>query len=222
MKKSIFALPIILLLLTTLNATDLNNFINKDNCDQIIEKQVFTICYDYNAKGAKYVAYTLDGSLVNAVNVKKRSRFYTEKNLPKKYRSHNKDYTHSGYDRGHLANDASFDYNEKAVRKTYTMANIIPQAPKVNRKTWIKAEKLERQIAVKLGSVNVLNGVVYSSNPKRLGKNQIAIPSGFWKMIYNDGENYKKCFYYENNNLIDVKSDKLKSHQVDCNTLIVK
>jgi endonuclease G len=134
-------------------------------------------------KGAKYVFYTLYGSKVNAVNIKKRNSFYTEKNLPKKYRSNTKDYVHTGYDRGHLANDASFDYSKKVVRKTYTMANIIPQAPNVNRRSWIKAEKLERKIAVNLDTVKVLNGVVYSSNPIRIGKNKIAVPNGFWKMI---------------------------------------
>ena len=210
---------IFLSLLSTLQATDLNDYINKANCDQIIDKQVYTICYDYEMKGAKYVAYTLDGSKVNAINIKKRNSFYTEKNLPNQYRSHNKDYTHSGYDRGHLANDASFDYDKKVVAKTYTMANIIPQVPNVNRKTWIKAEELERKVAVGLGMVNVLNGVVYSSNPPRIGKNKIAVPDGFWKMIYNDKENYKKCFYYENDLNAVVKGDKLKSHLVDCASL---
>ena len=124
-----------LILLLSLPATDINNYINNKNCNQIIDKQVFTICYDYKMKGAKYVLYTLNGSKVNKLNIKKRPSFYTEKNLKKKYRSHTRDYTHSGYDRGHLANDASFDYDKKIVRKTYTMANIIPQAPKVNRKT---------------------------------------------------------------------------------------
>jgi endonuclease G len=200
-------------------ATNLSDYINKQNCNQIIDKQVYTICYDYKAKGAKYVAYTLDGSKVNAVNIKKRSSFYTEKNLKKKYRSHTKDYAHTGYDRGHLANDASFDYDKKIVRKTYTMANIIPQAPNVNRRTWIKAEKLERSVASKLGEVSVINGVVYSSNPKRIGKNKIAVPDGFWKMIYNDAKNYKKCFYYKNDLSAITKGDKLKHHLVDCNKL---
>ena len=99
------------------------------------------------------------------------------------------------------------------------MANIIPQVPNVNRKTWIKAEELERKVAVGLGMVNVLNGVVYSSNPPRIGKNKIAVPDGFWKMIYNDKENYKKCFYYENDLNAVVKGDKLKSHLVDCASL---
>lgn len=213
----------ILLLLTILtfdlSATDFAGYINHKNCDKIIDKQVFTICYDYRMKGAKYVAYTLSGSKVNAVNIKKRSSFYTEKNLKKQYRSQTKDYTHTGYDRGHLANDASFDYNKNVLRKTYTMANIIPQAPVVNRKTWIKAEKLERKVAVSLGTVNIINGVIYSSSPKRIGENRVAVPDAFWKMIYNDSKNYKKCFYYKNDLKAEVKGDKLKDHLVDCSTM---
>lgn len=214
-------LTILLFVATSIYATNLSDYINKQNCDQIIDKQVYTICYDYKAKGARYVAYKLDGSKVNAVNIKKRSSFYTEKNLKKKYRSHTKDYTHTGYDRGHLANDASFDYNKKVVRKTYSMANIIPQAPQVNRKTWIKSEKLERSVASKLGSVNVINGVIYSDNPKRIGKNRIAVPDAFWKMIYNDKKNYKKCFYYKNDLNAKGKGDKLKSHLIDCSSIVI-
>ncbi len=225
MKKYLgfFMLTKILLIISSLfavsYATDVSDYINKQNCDQIIDKRVYTICYDYKMKGAKYVAYNLDGTKVNAINIKKRERFYTEKNLPKKYRSYSKDYVHSGYDRGHLANDASFDYSKKSVRKTYSMANIIPQAPTINRRTWIKAEKLERKIAVKLGTINVINGVIYSSNTRRIGTHHIAVPSAFWKMIYNDKVGYKKCFYYKNDLDVNSEDDKLKNHLIDCSSL---
>jgi endonuclease G len=46
------------------------------------------------------------------------------------------------------------------------MANIIPKVPNVNRRTWIKAEKIERSIASKLGEVSIINGVIYFSNSK--------------------------------------------------------
>ena len=209
----------ILFSISFLYSTDVSDFINKNNCNQIIDKQVYQVCYDYNHKGAKYVAYTLDGSLVNSVNIKKRGRFYTEKNLQKQYRSHPRDYTHTGYDRGHLASDASFDYDIKTMRKTYSMSNIIPQSPMVNRRTWTKAEKYERSVAIKLGNVNVINGVVYSNNAKRIGSNQISVPDAFWKMIYNDDKGFKKCFYYSNDLVVDVKGDKLREHQVDCNRI---
>lgn len=210
---------ILIILSIQLLATNISDFINKNNCDQVIDKQVLQICYSYKNKGALFVGYKLDGTLVDKENIKKRPRFYSEKNLPMKYRSKSNDYKKSDYDRGHLAPDAAFDYNKKVLRKTYTMANVIPQVPRVNRYTWIKAERYARSIAYKLGSVTVINGVVYSDNPKTIGKNKIAVPDAYWKMIVNDEHNFKKCFYYENNNDIIAKQDKLKQHQVECSTL---
>lgn len=199
-----------------LYAIDISDVINKANCDQVINKQVFDICYSYKYKGALAVGYVLDGTLVNKNNIRKRPRFYSEKTIPLKYRSKSSDYKYTGYDRGHLANDASFDWSKKSQRKTYTMANIIPQAPKVNRKTWLKAEKYERQVAVKLGNVNILNLVTYTKNPKIIGKDKISVPNGFYKILWNDHKDFKKCFYYKNVKNIDVRNDRLKDHLVVC------
>jgi endonuclease G len=211
-----------ILFVTVALSTEVSDFINIQNCDQIIDKQVYTACYDYDYKGSKFVAYTLDGSLVNKANIKNRQKFYTEKNIPKQYRSHTRDYTHSGYDRGHLASDASFDYDIKALRKTYSMVNIIPQAPQVNRRQWSKAEDYERLVATKLGTVTVVNGVVYSQSPKQIGANKIAVPDGYWKMIYNDEQGFKKCFYYSNDISKSTTKDKLRNHQVECKNLTFK
>ena len=86
---------------------NLDNFINDVNCDQVLEKEFSTgsllsICYDYGYKSAKYVAYTLDGTLINSVNLEERPRFYREREIPKEYQVLYSDYTNSGYDRGHL------------------------------------------------------------------------------------------------------------------------
>jgi len=211
---------ILLTLTIALNALDIDNFIDLKKCDQIIDKQVFKICYSYKHKGALAVWYELDGNLVNRENIKKRPRFYNEKTIPMKYRTKYKDYTRTGFDRGHLANDASFDYDEKIVRKTYTMANIIPQYPKVNRYTWIKAEKYERSIASKLGKVKVINLVDYSNSPGTIG-NDVSIPSSFQKILINDDAKFLKCFEYQNIKDIDIKSDRLKDHLIKCNKLSI-
>jgi len=202
------------------SATEIRDFINKQNCDQILDKGYYQICYDYRAKGAKYVGYTLDGSKVNAGNIKKRPRFYPDKAIPKKYRTTSSDYTHNEFhaDRGHLAPDASFDYNQKALKSIYTMANIIPQYSKINRNTWIKAERYERMVASKLGKVTVINGVIYGNYSKRLRKSSIAYPEAFWKMLY-DNNGFERCFYYKNDSHEKIKGDKLKDHVVDCNKL---
>ena len=209
-----------LLLTVSLNAIDLSDYINTQNCDQIIDKQVYTICYSYKYKGAKYIAYTLDGSKVNKLNIKKRPRFYSQKSIPIKYRSKSSDYKNSGYDRGHIASDASFDYDKKVLSKVYTMANIIPQTPNINRIVWKKAEKYARYLAIQLASINIINGIVYKENSKKIGKNKISVPTAFWKIYYNKKENFQRCFYFKNSKNITYK--KLKYYVINCNDLNIK
>ena len=101
----------------------------------------------------------------------------------------------------------------------YSIATAVPQAPTVNRYIWIKAEYKEREIAKEFGSATILNGVVYADEPKRIGKNEIAVPDGFWKMIINEENDYKKCFYYENDINATSEGDVLDLHEISCNAL---
>lgn len=216
-KQFIFILFITLA--TNISALTVDDFIDKSKCDQIIDKQVFKICYSYKHKGALAVWYDLDGALVNETNIKKRASFYNEKTIPMKYRTKPKNYSKTGFDRGHLANDASFDYDKKVLKKTYTMANIIPQYPKVNRYTWIKAERYERMVASKLETVTVINLVNYQDDPKTI-KNDISIPTSYTKVLFNNKADFSRCLKYENIKDIDVKKDKLKQHNINCLNLL--
>jgi len=93
-----------LLSVSSLFAITANQFVNDNDCNQTIDKQFLTICYDYNLKVAKAVSYTLYGDLVNELNIVKRPSFKVERALSRDYRSSNTDYSGSGYDKGHLAN----------------------------------------------------------------------------------------------------------------------
>jgi len=187
-------------------------------CDKMIYKQNYHICYSYKNKGAKYVSYALDGNLVNKNNIPKRPSFYAEKEIENKYQSKPQDYYNTPYDRGHLASDASFDYDEQSLKEVYSMANIIPQYFKTNRYSWIKTEKLERKMAVQYGRVDVFIGVFYADNPKTIG-NKVSIPYAYYKKISNH-ESYEKCFYFKND--IEVMTNNLlEKHIIGCNNPIL-
>ncbi len=194
-----------------------SRYINSKTCNQIINKEFFEICYDYKFKAAKAVFYTLEGDLVNELNIEERPDFYEEETIDEQYRAKYSDYTNSGYDRGHLAPDASFDWSEESLNATYSLANIIPQVPKVNREIWSKVEKYARDKAVKLGEVNVLNLVKYGSNPKFIGEDKIAVSIGFYKILYNKSLNYNECFYYLNSKA--ESDDNVSSHKVNCSEI---
>ena len=202
---------------------NLHKFFNKSTCDQVLKNDgYFTTCYSYGNKGALYSAYTIDGDTVNLKNIKKRPRFYEDKNIPKRYRSTYSDYTRNPYknDRGHLAPDAAFDYSQRSLNAVYVMSNIIPQASTINRgeKAWMGLERYGRSLAYKLGKVNVLNGVIYGNAPKRIGHNQIAVPKAFWKMYYKG--DFQRCFYFENKHVTD-KRKKISDYEVDCKPLLI-
>ena len=191
-------------------------FINEDNCNRILDKEFLKICYDYNLKVAKSVSYTLYGDLVNELNIEERPSFYVEREIEAEYRATTADYTNTGYDRGHLAPDASFDWSQDSLDATYSLANIIPQVPKVNRQLWIKAEKYARDKAVELFELNIVNVVSYSNTPKRIGDNNISVSDGYYKILFNSDEEYEECFYYANDFNVSSEDDKLEYHKVDC------
>lgn len=191
-------------------------FIDENNCSQIIDNEFIEICYDYKKKAATAVAYTLDGDLVNEGNIKDRPSFYVEKSLKEKDRISVTDYINSGYDKGHMAPDASFDWSEESLDAVYTLANAIPQAPQVNRYSWKRLEDYARDKAVEYGSIQVVNVVKYGQRSSRMGKNRMAISKGYFKILYNEEENFEECYYYSNKLGVSMKDDVLADHEISC------
>ncbi len=196
----------------------------RNNCDQLIEKKLstgnlLTICYDYKYNAAKYVSYTLDGNLVNKLNIKKKPRFHVDPKIPQSHQISSNDYKHSGYSRGHLASDGSFDYDEGDLKMVYSMANVIPQDIKINNEFWTQIEDHARKMAVKFDKVTVTNVIVFGTNPTYIGNHhKIAVPTGFTKKISNKSKGYEECFYYDNY-VTPKTSQNIKQHKISCSTM---
>ena len=196
---------------------------NNRSCDKVFDTGNYTACYDFYNKTSSLLGYRLEGSKVGAVNIKKRPWFHEEKSLPYNTRAYYKDYGKKrGFDRGHLASDASFDWSQESLNDTYNMINIVPQYPLLNQKTWKKAEMYSRYVAKKLGYVDVLNVVVTPASPIQIGYHKVAVPEGFYKVLYNEDKDFRRCFYYRNEINPNVKSDKLRNHLVDCNQVYLE
>jgi len=218
---------------TEINSTELNTtsleanstlslrdqFIN-DQCDMVVDKVFLAVCYDYEKKAARSVAYTLEGDLVNELNIEERPEFYEEESIDVAYRATLDDYVGSGYDRGHLAPDASFDWSQESLEATYSLANIIPQVPEVNRYMWVDVESYARDKAVELGSLEVVNVVDYSQSTQTIGEGAVAVSSGYYKILSNPEADYLECFYYANDPDANNTDDSLLMHWVACDDLL--
>ncbi len=191
-------------------------FINEQDCDQIIDKEFLVICYDKARKVAKSVAYTLAGDLMNELNIQDRPNFYEEESIEEPYRAKLSDYRGSGYDRGHLAPDAAFDWSQESLDATYSLANIIPQVPTVNQRMWVDVEGYARSKALELGQLNVVNVIAYNDNTLRIGEGNISVSTGYYKILYGEESSYEECFYYANNPDANSTGDTLLTHLVTC------
>ena len=60
--------------------------------------------------------------------------------------SHNSQYKHTPYDRGHLAPASDYNYNTQYKNDTFTLCNISPQYPFFNRTIWKHVEDWIRRV----------------------------------------------------------------------------
>lgn len=194
---------------------------SKKFCDRTFDMEYYQVCFNDESKLARMVTYTLDGDKVGKVNIKERPLFYSEPSLPRSLRAHYNDYKGHITQRAHLAHDAGFDYDWNVLSTTYNLINIVPMYPKVNEKTWTKAERYSRYVAKKLGSVDVIDIVEVPRHPQRIGQHQLAIPSGFYKVLSNREAGFRRCFYYQNKENVPVKQDRVEAHEISCDKVYI-
>lgn len=94
-----------------------------------------------------------------------------------------RDYTKAGYDRGHLAPAADFDYSKEALSESFYMSNMSPQAPAFNRGGWKELEEQVRNWATQEDSLWVVTGPILSGSLKKIGTNGVSVPKYFYKII---------------------------------------
>lgn len=152
------------------------------HCDKILHKKAFDICYSCKWKTPKMVIYTIDAYLADSKNLsRKHLRFRPDYQLSTKCRSYSKDYSKTGFDRGHLAPNAVFDYDRRVQKETFLMSNITPQKPQLNRRLWAKIERFARFQARKHKKISVVTGVCGSLGYIR---HNVNIPSYWYKILF--------------------------------------
>ncbi|XP_071440145.1 endonuclease G, mitochondrial [Hetaerina americana] len=123
-----------------------------------------------------------------------KSEFHEDKSVHEMFRSTNKDYLGSGYDRGHMAAAGNHKACQQFVDETFVLSNIAPQVGVgFNRNSWNRLEKHIRKMLRVYPNIYVCTGPLYL--PRRevdgkmyvkyqvIGANSVAVPTHFFKIV---------------------------------------
>lgn len=149
--------------------------------EQIKDYTGFTVSFNKDNHTPNYVAWELLGSEVS-YDVDRTNNFWQDSEIdgcPE-----HKDYTGSGYDRGHMCPAADQKWSLAAMEDCFVMANMCPQIHDLNAGAWEKLEEKERTWAKRDSAVMIVAGPLYSeSDTKRLGNIGVRVPGAYFKAL---------------------------------------
>lgn len=158
-------------------------------CPSLFENEITTqhlgyiTSYNHIHHQPNWVAYTLTPQKLNGV-AERTNKFLVDP-LIHPETCNTKDYSKSGFDRGHLAPAADMTWSLAAMKESFYMSNITPQKPQFNRGIWKKLEEQVRQWARSTSSLFIVTGPILKGNlPNHIGKtHKITVPNMFFKAI---------------------------------------
>ena len=149
--------------------------------DVIVDHGVFVVSYNPTKLVPNWVAWRLVAEDLGTVE--RSNRFHADPMLPANMPSPRpRDYTRSGYDRGHMCPSGDRTASPGANDETFVMTNMEPQAHALNVGPWEGLEKFERDVARDGKQVFVVAGGVFDAAPVHLAGGE-AVPRANFKII---------------------------------------
>jgi endonuclease G, mitochondrial len=164
----------------------------------------FAILHSGESKTAVYVAQKLNRALVADADEKRTNKFFADARLRAAEKATLEDYRSSGYDRGHLAPAGQMP-TAQAMAQSFSLANMVPQAPQHNQGTWrVSVEDATKKYAARAsGDVYVITGPVYTPSIARsegIGAGQVRVPTYLFKLVYDESQGRAWAHWHLNDN----------------------
>ena len=165
----------------------------------------FNLMYSGVSKTPLWVAESLTPSRLSQ-KIPREDNFHEELKVPEEYRAKLADYKSSGYDRGHMAPNADMP-NKAAQSDSFSLANMVPQAPKNNQQVWRELEEATRAVVTKhKQDIYVVTGPLFTGKKlKTIGAGKVIVPTAVYKAVYMPKTGVIGAYYAPNDNSLSVK-----------------
>lgn len=171
MARFILSIFVVLFLSVSLNAQDTVRLVHKE----------YTTVFSKSKKYPVLVEWWLTKQKVTCTSPIPRKDQFIPDPLLASETDLTKDYTGSGFDRGHMAPAADNQCSgPDAMKECFYFSNMAPQYGSLNRGDWKTLEMKTRDLALNQDSVKIWTGSV---GEKRKVE-RLSIPEKCWKVIY--------------------------------------
>ncbi|MDQ7091650.1 MAG: DNA/RNA non-specific endonuclease [Methylococcales bacterium] len=161
------------------------SWLSPSTWSRTLRSDAFLVGYSDIQGNPLWVTYKIKALDKKTKSLKRPSRFKSDWRGIKTVT--HKDYTHSGYDRGHMApnNAISKLYGKNAQLETFIMTNITPQKPNLNRNLWRRLESTGVNYFTQLSDgVWVTTGPIFKDSKTYLNNaSTVVIPDAFYKIF---------------------------------------
>ncbi|GLR15400.1 endonuclease [Portibacter lacus] len=159
---------------------------------ELIHHTYYSLAYNEKMEQADWVAYELTKAQLLKPNVKRERQFRPDYDVSTQSAFH-RDYTRSGYTRGHLAPAGDMAFNVEAMKESFFMSNMSPQLESFNGGIWRELEENIRDWAFDNDRLYIVTGPVLKKGIiKKIGDNKVAVPKYFFKVVLDIVGNEKK------------------------------
>ncbi len=171
--------------------------------ETLIEHTGYIVSFNSTTNLANYVVWTLTADRLVPAVTRNMARFEADNALPYQHRVNYKDYSGSGYDRGHLCPAADNTWRLQAMLDCFLMSNICPQKHVLNDGVWNDLEQACRRWAYQGDTLHIIAGPIVSAEHDYIGQEHcVAVPQKFFKVILrrHNGTDMALAFLFSNDN----------------------
>ena len=145
-----------------------------------------------------FVSQRLTADMVRqAKAVDREDVFHEEDRLPETERASLAHYRKSGYDRGHMAPAADMA-TKGAQDDSFSLANMVPQLPELNRRSWAEVEETARNLALSYGEVFLVTGPAFAGDKLTAIGGRVIVPTHVYKAVFIPSTGQASAWWADN------------------------
>ena len=152
--------------------------------DYIIVRPQYVTSYNKKNGEPNWVSWELNSDWFGDVP-RFKGKFITDISLPLTYpKVVDKDYTNSGFDRGHMVMSDERTFSEDDNKSTFLLSNVIPQTPDLNRGVWLNFEYFCEYLCKKQNKeLFIIAGPIIHSSNTLNDAGVVVIPDSCFKIV---------------------------------------